>query len=503
MELWRVAGPGRLHWVAFFVLLALALAAGCRRDDTIAVDRNRPPETFVTLGPDVSANPDDPVDLYYRAHLYWRGEDVDGTVRGFRWAVDDTTDPGAWKWTTETDSIFRFEVGDIGAKEHLFLIRAVDDLGKQDASPDTLRFESFTLAAPLIDLGCVTVDAVSPTLGQINDLTSGDTVEVFSDIEVCWCGSDEDGFIVGWESKFDNETAWTFHEADDVCRSFDDLSPGLHVVTVRAVDDAGAKSSNVARIRVFSNFDPFTTIDVSSIIARAPRPWLGPSPDSDLVVGPGLAELDSLPINSTLEMCWTATDIDGPIIRYSWTFGELNGQTAAGCVSTDTTGLPDPGAPCPTCPTPERLNVTDTGRGIPFLVKGIDVYENAEGRPDTVFMYVNFQPTVQFTGPDQQNVVTGAPVDFWFDGDDKDSDPTSLRYRWKFNDQISGTQPASLHPDSLFVRRAFTPSEAGVVTLQVWAQDVSGSVRESAPDMITITVTVPRSPAARREEATP
>ena len=26
-----------------------------------------------------------PTDLYYRAHLYWRGEDYDGTVAGFYW----------------------------------------------------------------------------------------------------------------------------------------------------------------------------------------------------------------------------------------------------------------------------------------------------------------------------------------------------------------------------------------------------------------------------------
>jgi hypothetical protein len=502
MELWRFAGPGRLHWLASFALLAIALAAGCRRDDTIAVDRNRPPETFVTLGPAVSDDPENPVDLYYRAHLFWRGEDVDGTVRGFRWAVDDTTDPGAWKWTTQTDSIFRFAVGDIGAEEHLFLIRAVDDLGKQDATPDTLRFESFTLASPVIDLNCVTVDAVSPTLGQINDLSSGDTVEVFSDVDVCWCGSDQDGFIVGWESKFDNETGWTFHEVDDVCRSFADLTPGLHVITVRAIDDAGAKSSNVARIRVFSNFDPVTTIDVASIVARAPRPWLGPSPDSDLVITPFVSGPDTLPLNSTVEMCWSATDIDGPIIRYSWTFGELNGQTSATCVATDTTGLPDPGGPCPTCPTPERLQITDTGRGIPFLVKAIDVYENNEGRPDTVFIFVNFQPTVQFVTPDT-TVAPGAPVEFWFAGDDKDSDPAALRYRWRFSDQTSGTQAASLHPDSLFVRRAFTPSEIGSITLQVWAQDASGSVRESEPAEIDILVLEPPLPAGRRERASP
>jgi hypothetical protein len=113
-------------------------------------------------------------------------------------------------------------------------------------------------------------------------------------------------------------------------------------------------------------------------------------------------------------------------------------------------------------------------------------------------MYVNYQPTVQFITPDTM-VTTGAPVEFWFAGDDKDSDPATLRYRWKFSDETSGTQPTSLPPDSLFVRRAFTPSEVGFHTLQIWAQDASGSVRESVLDEITIQVTQPGAAPARRK----
>jgi hypothetical protein len=487
MELRHLTFVGRRSWVALVVLIALAMAAGCERDKVASVDRNRPPQTFVTLGPEHSANPEDPVDLYYRAHLFWRGEDTDGNVVGFRYAVDDTSDPSAWRFTSETDSVFRFDVAEIGAKEHLFLIRAVDDLGKQDPTPDTLRFESFTTASPVVDPACVSVVAQSPTLGTITGLASGDTVEVFSDITVCWCGRDDDRFVVGWETKFDSESAWRFHEVEDTCRSFSSLSPGAHIISIRAIDDAGARSTNVNRVRVQSNFDPKSVLDVASIEAILPRPWLGDT----LQIGPGIAELDTLPLGATVSACWSSTDIDGPIVNYQFNLAGPNGQTFATCVDSDTIGPPSPQNPG--VPTPFPLLSTDQGNGLPLFVKGIDIYENVEQRPDTAYMYVNFQPTVLFTGPSIVDVVWGAPVEFWFQGDDKDSDPALLRYAWKFSFPPGTiTQPVTFaNQDSLFVRQAFTPSQVGTHTLTIWSQDASGSVRQSEPSTITIRVSNP------------
>src|SRR5678816_27840 len=87
----------RVRWGSFlsFGFLGALLAFGCERDDSVTFDRNRPPETFITQGPENSID-DDPTDLFYRAHLYWRGEDLDGTIAGFRFAIDDTSDPGKW-----------------------------------------------------------------------------------------------------------------------------------------------------------------------------------------------------------------------------------------------------------------------------------------------------------------------------------------------------------------------------------------------------------------------
>src|ERR1700752_4449172 len=107
----------RHRWGAFVSAGGLVgvLAVGGERGETAAVDRNRPPETFITEGPVNSEDPDDPTDLFYRAHISWRGEDVDGRVVGFRYAIDDTTDPGAWGYPTQNDSVFRFQVGAVGS----------------------------------------------------------------------------------------------------------------------------------------------------------------------------------------------------------------------------------------------------------------------------------------------------------------------------------------------------------------------------------------------------
>jgi hypothetical protein len=500
MELWRSRSFGRLHWAAFVVLLAIAAAAGCERDDSVSVDRNKPPETFITEGPINSPDPDNPTLLYYRSHLFWRGEDSDGTVEGFRWAIDDTTDPDAWKWTTETDSIFRFEVAQIGAKEHLFLIRAVDNLGKQDATPDTVRFESFTVCAPVVH--SVVATAQSPTLGEITGLASGDTVEVFSDVTVCWDGSDCDGFVVGWETRVDNEVVWRFHEIDERCRSVTDLANGQHSVSIRAIDDAGATSTDTFRFLVQANFAPITEIDLTNFTATRKRPWT----TSDLAIGPVVAEGDTLPLGATIRASWTSSDVDGPIISFDYSFGgtdiigttdtlSTQGLLAFGGVDTDTTGFN-----VQTQMTePEVLVSTDRNPlGLEFSVKGRDVYLNPELRPRLYYFHVNFRPSVTFTGPsDTVTVVAnGAPIQFPFAGSDQDSDPNLLEYRWQFSFESTSSQPVDPPPGGESVVESFGASRIGSHTLRIWAQDESGAQRESAPDTMWVRV-VPPEPEAR------
>ena len=465
------SSPARARWGAFlsFGFLGALLAFGCERDDSVSFDRNRPPETFITQGPENSID-DDPTDLFYRAHLFWRGEDRDGTIAGFRFAIDDTSDPGKWTFTTKTDSVFRFPVAEVGSKEHLFLIRAVDDLGKQDPTPDTLRFESFTTGPPEVHYTSIIVN------GQNFIYTGRDTVQVMSTITVCWTGADPDGDIIGWESKFDAEPEYRFHARSDTCRTEGPLAAGKHTLIVRGIDDAGAKSTTVARATIQVNFDPVTTIDRNSIVSYLPRPWV--SPDDTLWVDFVEGEHDTLPGNGFLHFCWSATDIDGPVLDYSWSFAGQGKQTVETCYP--------PAAKADSLLQPLPIATAQTE---PLLVRARDVYGQVETPTDTVRMIINFAPRVEFTEPNPPDIPVGPPHRFFFTSTDLDSDPDSLGYQFRLdNNPFSGV--IELPPDSLFIGLDFTASQVGFHSLVLRAVDPDENVplNRTLPDTVVFNV---------------
>ena len=67
--------------------------------------------------------------------LSWLGTDPDGYIRGYEVSVDG----GEWGFTTQTDSVFRFdlmgssELGDVEVR-----VRAIDNLGLADPEPAEL-----------------------------------------------------------------------------------------------------------------------------------------------------------------------------------------------------------------------------------------------------------------------------------------------------------------------------------------------------------------------------
>lgn len=137
------------------LLLLIWMIGACDSTDSSAPDGNIPPTTIISGGPEPFGKSS------YLADLKWFGEDMDGSVDHFDFAMDDTTE---WFQSTLTESVFvvtsnddiisdtvRFEDGtsqisDLHSRYHTFFIRSVDDKGAVDPTPAFLTFNSTTVA---------------------------------------------------------------------------------------------------------------------------------------------------------------------------------------------------------------------------------------------------------------------------------------------------------------------------------------------------------------------
>ncbi len=186
--------------IVALVLLAVAgitALAGCRAFQPEAVQVNKAPETYI-----VGAPPED-AGGYYHFHVYWYGRDEDGKVERFVWALTDTTiqDPDTTDdeedqrfnpaldastlaighWTTRTDSVFNFTIGEgVNTSAHKTLhMVAIDDFGAYDRTPARLHFFTNTLGSP--DLRFFRVsgsDTIPVVAGQVDTVGYGRTYQV-------------------------------------------------------------------------------------------------------------------------------------------------------------------------------------------------------------------------------------------------------------------------------------------------------------------------------------
>ena len=180
---------------------ALSALAGCRAFQPEAVQVNKAPETYI-----IGAPPED-AGGYYRFHVYWYGRDEDGRVDRFVWALTDTSiqDPlttddeedqrfnpaldastlAIAHWTTRTDSIFNFTIGqgtNTSTDKTLHMV-AIDDFGAYDRTPARLHFFTNTLGSPDLRFFRITgTDTVAVATGQV------DTVGFGRRYQVMWRG---------------------------------------------------------------------------------------------------------------------------------------------------------------------------------------------------------------------------------------------------------------------------------------------------------------------------
>ena len=245
---------------SFSILAVLAgcmvvLLFGCRDELATTLDTNLAPDTYLTGVPAESTA------TFYRVHLYWYGNDEDGRVVGYEYAVTDSfpadEDTITYHYTTKTDSVFLFPVG---ASEqilgHRFYIRAIDNAGVQDPEPAWAFFGAIDLIPPLPVF--TIAEAYDPDTGESVALTSthesepSDTVNAGWDVRFEWTGIDADRMIdangdtvtVGqilqyeyWLLPIQNTPILVSPE--DTVAVYDDLSSGKYKFSLRAVDDAG------------------------------------------------------------------------------------------------------------------------------------------------------------------------------------------------------------------------------------------------------------------------
>lgn len=263
---------------AFAVILAAGtlsvLLFGCRDELTTELDTNLLPDTYLTGAPAESTT------TFYRVHLYWYGNDTDGKVVGYEFAITDSfpadEDTITYSYTERTDSLFLFPVTQgqqvLG---HRFYIRAVDNDGGVDPEPAQTFFGAIDLIPPVVEF--TVAEAYHPdydstyTLTSTNPSVPTDTVDAGWNVRFHWEGVDADRMIdefgdtisVGqilqyeyWLAPWDPSP--TTAGIGDTVMAYENLSSGKYRFSVRAMDDAGFTGLDPA-VRTFVwNRDPDT-----------------------------------------------------------------------------------------------------------------------------------------------------------------------------------------------------------------------------------------------------
>lgn len=219
------------------VLLAVYMA-GCTKG---AGDRwpNLAPETMLSF------SPDDGDTASYRVRMNWFGWDPDGEIAYFmtKWDDDD------WMRVVNTDSVFLVSASadtltvTHGYEYHSFQVKAIDNEGEPDPTPEYIAFTAFTIVPE-------------------TRITRGPSGATGPMVTLEWQGSDRDGVVTGFQYRLfqrdeSGEGSWVQVlpnplEADWVEVGAEELSviigplEGKHRFEIRALDDAGAADQTPA-----------------------------------------------------------------------------------------------------------------------------------------------------------------------------------------------------------------------------------------------------------------
>jgi hypothetical protein len=227
-------------------ILASGLLLGCSKDLGERVP-NIEPETTLSFSPDEGS------EANYRVRMNWFGWDVDGEIVSFQTAWDKPDTVEGWsKWidiagrtVVGTDSIFILDAADEfddanAYALHSFAVRAVDNEGAVDATPESLVFTAVTVLPE-------------------TEITRGPASVTGPMVTFEWTARDRDGVIVAYDYRLfarqDNQWMQVAPDPDiaesitvgrDVTSVLFGPLAGLHKFEVWATDDAGAADQTPA-----------------------------------------------------------------------------------------------------------------------------------------------------------------------------------------------------------------------------------------------------------------
>ncbi|MGQ9811026.1 MAG: hypothetical protein ACUVQ7_06745, partial [bacterium] len=268
------------------IALGLCACLSCLREDIVRPDRNRPPETVLTVGPNMGSEVD------HKYLVRWTGFDCDGIVVGYFIALvserqlyggfTSESDKALyiatldWHHTTSTESLFVLRADNPTSREYSLYVMAVDNEGKLDPTPAAVNFTAvnYLRPDPIIEISTSidTVPRIPPPRGDtIPAYHPGDYPYEPIKIFVNWKGEDPDGEILSWKFSID-ASPWEMFPADKTSKIFtyypdnkygkSDVYLGTHEVRIQALDDAYSFSPDKPKSALFViNYDPESIID--------------------------------------------------------------------------------------------------------------------------------------------------------------------------------------------------------------------------------------------------
>jgi len=420
-------------------LVSIALLPACRKEQN-PLDRNRAPETFLTIAPPETTNTD------YSVHVYWYGEDKDGIVLRYMWHISDTLktlnpilepdialldwNPEARKsdyetgtFITATDTVFIFTGFDVttGAlvNRQAFHIVAIDDGGMMDKTPARIQFFAKVRCVP--EVGFWFETNTIPKKPYIPGIL--DTISMFEPFCVEFSATTCNNIINGYQwiyggkvyPDFDNDGSPDWYiptydppETGQVCienQGISRIAQGDFYFRVTARDEAGARSradigTGEGVFQLVINHDPDTKIRMGECFYTD-----GAGNAIESVVDFDDNDPDTLPYNSRLRMNYGGWDDkkdslefpDPPIpMRFQfkferWGYSLIEGHPA----SYRPAWMPEKKAEDTNCNVDEDSTTMKVGSyDYLFLAKSFDEQYRYDHTPDTVSFVGNFPPHI-------------------------------------------------------------------------------------------------------------